>query len=247
MNRLKIQLAALASVLLLLASCDKSTEGISRITNYASIVLHGDATIFSNAQNLYEDPGVTVTEGDEEIDYTVSVKGEYTGFAGPSLTSQIADYYVQTYSAVNVDGFSSSKERIIYQVETGNLTNNIAGLYTTTVNRNGAGTAGYENMKYVLISKISDKQYIMSCGIGAYYQLGRKYGLAYDAPLTFTANNIAANDFTIPNFTVGTFGGVCVMSNLSVDPANKTISYSTSWDSGYTFDVVLTQVDINTL
>ncbi|MCA0348293.1 MAG: DUF5012 domain-containing protein [Flavobacterium sp.] len=227
-----------------LISCEKeSTGGVSRVTNYPEFTLLGDDVIYVNKGNEYIDPGVIVTEGGVEIPYETTITGTFRG--GTTLDTNVVDVYQIVYSATNQDGFSGSIARTVYVIENGDLTTNISGLYTSTVVRNGSSSAQYTNMEYILVWKKDNGTYEMSDGIGGYYAIGRGYGNAYTArPVIITANDIPSNSFTIPAFTVGTFGGVASMSGLTANSVNNTLSYTTIWDAGYTFVVTLTKVNI---
>jgi hypothetical protein len=168
------------------------------------------------------------------------VTSEFNGLN--AVDTNQPDIYHVTYSAVNQDGFAGTSTRTVIVAKQGNLIDDISGLYTSTVLRNGASGPQYTDMQYVLISKNEDGTYFLSDGIGLYYAVGRGYGNAYLAPATIIANNISTNDFTVPTFTVGTFGGDVDINQITVDPNAKTISFSSVWDAGYTFAVTLTQV-----
>lgn len=227
---------------LVMVSCsDSTTENLSAVTYYPTFNVSGDDVIFIPKGETYTDPGVTVTEGDTEIEFETSITGLYRN--GSTLDTNVPDVYQVTYSATNVDGFSGTAGRTVIVYEDGDLINSIAGLYTSTVVRNGATGAQYTNMEYVLVWSNPDGTYGISDGIGGYYDLGRSYGPGYAAPAVITANSIPANDFVIPDFEVGTFGGVAVMSNLQAHPESGTLTFSTEWDSGYTFVVTLTKVE----
>jgi len=228
---------------LLSISCSEDTTGdVSRITNYPQFTLLGDEVIYLQKGDEFIDPGVIVTEGGVEIPYTTSITGSYRG--GTTLNTNVVDVYNIIYSAVNQDGFSGSISRTVIVYENSDLITSIAGLYKSTVVRNGASSAQYTNMEYVLVWKNDDGTYGMSDGIGGYYDLGRAYGSGYAAgPVTITAIDIPTNSFApIPSFGVGAFGGVAVMSGLTADPSTNKLSFSTTWDSGYTFVVTMTKV-----
>ena len=228
--------------ILLMWGCQKDTENISRITYFPTFDYKGASVVLQPLGTAYADPGVSASEDGVDLPVTVAVVGESTGYKGTTVPTTIADKYVITYSATNSDGFPGTQERAVYVAKNGDLVNSIEGLYTSTVVRNGSSGAQYTNMKYVIISKKSANQYVLSCGIGLYYAIGRNYGGGYLSPVTITANNIGTNDFSFPNFTVGTFGGVVKMESFSVDAANKKIVFVSSWDSGYKFAVTLNQV-----
>ena len=224
-----------------LAACsDESTGDVSKVTNYPNFELLGDETMYIHKGDAFTDPGVVVTEGENEIDYEVSVSGAFTG--GTSVNTNVEDVYTVTYSAVNQDGFAGSITRRVVVAEVGDLITSIAGVYTSTVVRNGVAGAAYTDMEFVLITDNGDGTYNLSDGIGGYYAIGRAYGNGYLAPAEITANNIATDNFTIPDFTVGTFGGNVEMLSFVANEGNNTINFTSSWDSGYTFEVVLKQV-----
>lgn len=227
---------------LVMMSCQKKkdSEDISRVTNYPTFVVKGEDPIFVEKGTPYNEPGVIATENGKEIDVTTSVVGHYRG--GKTLDVNVPDYYTITYSATNKDGFEGSVTRDVYVAETGDLVNSIAGLYTSTVVRNGSSGAAYTNMKYILIWDEGNNVYGISDGIGGYYDIGRGYGYNYAAPTTVTANDISANDFSYTTYPVKTFGGTVTMSGMKADPANNTLSFTAAWDAGYTFEVTLKQV-----
>lgn len=228
----------------LLVSCDnEDTANVSKVTNYPLVSIKGEDPILVEKGTPFVDPGAIATEGGNAIPFTTSVSGIYKG--GTSLDTNIIDGYTLTYSAKNVDGFEASATRNVWVYKNGDLVNSIEGVYTSTVLRGGVASAQYTDMQYVLIWKNADGKYQMSCGIGAYYDIGRAYGPTYaGTPAIITANNIAANDFTVTDFTIPSFGGTAIMTGLTVNPATKKITFTSTWDgsSNGTFSVTLTQV-----
>jgi len=240
---MKKVILSLVFICAFLVSCESDTTGnVSKVTNYPQFTLNGDAIIYVQKGDEFIDPGVIVTEGGVEIPYTTSVSGDYRG--GTTLDTDIVDVYQIVYSAVNQDGFSGSISRTVIVYEDSDLITSISGLYKSTVVRNGVVSAQYANLKYVLVWKNTDGTYEMSDGIGGYYAIGRGYGTGYAArPVIITANDIATNNFApIPSFGVGAFGGTATMSGLTANPATNKLSFSTTWDAGYTFVVSMTKV-----
>lgn len=242
MKKIFLTLAIVLSGLTLFTSCDSTdTDNVSFTTNYPVFELIGDEIIVVNVGGTFEDPGVIATENSVEIPYTSSVKGLFQG--GNAIDTNVSDIYTITYSATNQDGFIGTTTRTVIVSTNDDLTMGLAGLYTSTVTRNGVLTGQYTDMEYVLIWENTDGTYEISDGIGGYYDLGRGYGVGYAATgAIITVNDFATNDFSYSAFEVGGFGGACVMSSLTPNAANSTISFSTEWDAGYIFDVVLTQV-----
>jgi hypothetical protein len=226
-------------------SCDEDSEGVSRITHYPVITLNGDDQLFIDKGAEYTEPGGVALEGESEITLDVDYTGTY--FTGPvsNIDTSIPDVYSATYTAINKDGFPGVATRTIYVAGQGDLTTNLEGLYTATVVRNGVVSPQYQNLEYVIIAKTGANTYQLSDGIAGYYDLGRLYGPGYAAlDATFTANNIATDNFTFgPAFGVGAFGGVATITSMDVNEVTKTIHYVVEWDAGpYTFDITLKQV-----
>jgi Domain of unknown function (DUF5011) len=228
----------------LFIACDNAPEtaNVSKVTNYPNFVVNGDEVVYVQKGQPYVDAGVSVTENGIEIPYETTVSGDYQG--GSTLDTNVVDVYHITYSAVNQDGFSGSASRTVIVYENSDLTTSIAGLYKSTVVRNGVASAQYTNMEYILVWKNSDGTYSMSDGIGGYYAIGRAYGVGYAAgPVTITANDIATNSYApIPSFGVGEFGGNALMNGLTANPSANTLSYTTTWDAGFTFVVTMTKI-----
>ena len=241
MKKIFIQLVVFSG--LLFTSCSTDTDNVSKVTNYPVLELNGEEEIIIPLGGTYNDEGIIATEDGVEIPYTTKVTGTLRG--GSTVDTNKADIYSVSYSAINKDGFPGTITRKVIVVDNGDLVTSIAGLYRSTCTRNGVLTAQYTDMEYVLIWKNANGTYQISDGIGLYYAVGRAYGDTYLAtPVIVTANSIPANNYTISPFTVGTFGGNCIMSGLNANPANSTVSFSTVWDSGFTFDVVLNKVQI---
>lgn len=235
-------IVGLACLSLFIVSCEKETEGISVETNYAVFDLQGGSTLFHQLGVPFVDPGYTAKENGQNVDVAFSISSLYNGLN--TVDGNTPDVYTISYTAKNSDGYEASASRKVYVFNTGDLVNSIEGLYTSTVVRNGASGPQYTDMKYIFITKTGDNSYSVSCGIGGYYQFGRAYGVDYSAPATVVANSIPSNDFSFEQFSVGTFGGAVDITSFTVDPATKTINFTSVWDSGYEFAVTLKQVQI---
>lgn len=224
--------------------CEKESKDISSVTDYPVFTMTGNTTIIHQLGTAFVEPGVVAMEGTTPIDVSTSVEGYFTGYSGQTVETNKSDKYQITYSAENKDGFSGSVGRTVWVVNNGDLTTSIEGLYLATVTRNGSLTAQYTDMKYVIIWKNSANEYQISDCIGGYYDIGRAYGPNYVASgMTITANDITANNFSFgAAVPVGAFGGSCTMDFMTVDAANKTIQFQSTWSSGYTFVVDLEQV-----
>lgn len=225
------------------SACEKDYEDLYTVTNYADFEMQGDEVIFHTFGTPFTDPGVTATEAGADLPVETTISGDF--FGGTSFDPNVADRYVYTYSATNSDGYPGTTTRYVYNIPTGDLVNSIEGLYTSTVVRNGVAAPEYTDMEYVVIAKTAENTYTLSDAIGGYYDIGRVYGSAYRAPgMTITSTNLPANQFTFGTSEVGTFGDAVTMKSMTVDPAAKTIAFTSDWAAGYTFEVTLTQVQL---
>lgn len=241
MKNIALKLSGLFFILLLWG-CQKDTENVSRITYFPTFDFQGAPVVLHTLGAAYTDGAVTASEDGVDLPVTVAVAGLGTGYKGTTVPVTVADKYVITYTAINSDGFPGSKERSVYVAKNGDLVNNIEGLYTSTVFRNGTSGAQYTNMKYVMITKTGANTYEISDALAGWYELGRNLGIGYRAPgMSITATDIAANNFTFGTAVVGGFGGAVKATSLTVDAATKTLVYQCEWNI-YKFVATLKQV-----
>jgi hypothetical protein len=247
-NIKKLRNLVIVSLFFTLFSC--STEPVihSTVTNYPVMSLKGPETVFVALGTTYNDPGIVATENGASIAYTSKTSGVYRN--GKSLDTNIVDKYIQTYTAVNKDGFANTINRNVIVYKTGNLANSIEGVYTSTTRRNGSLLAASQgssvDMKYVLIWKNANGTYEISDAFGGWYDLGRKIGVVSATQHGTIDGDVATNSYTFPGNPLGNaqFGGVAKLTSVVATPATKTVVVSCDWDAapGYKFVSTLTQV-----
>jgi hypothetical protein len=120
--------------------CDKDTEGISRITEYATFDMKGEAFMFVLKNSTFTDPGIAAYQGETEL--SVATKG--------TVDTSVPGVYTIQYSATNSDGFPASTQRDV-AVVAAMPTKDLSGTYQvvhatrttkTTVSKNN-GILGY--------------------------------------------------------------------------------------------------------
>lgn len=238
-----IKLSLFTGALFTIASCNNepSVSDISRVTYFPTFAYEGGNLALIPCSSDYEIPPITATESGEALTVTTKV----TGLSGPVPAVDItkADFYTETSSAVNQDGFAGEVVRTFWVACTGDLVTSIEGLYTSTIARNGPNPT-YFDKKYILIRKVGDNQYELSNADGGWYQFGRNLGPGYSSPgAVVTAIDIPSNSFSFgPPVEVRTFGGLITITSMTVDPVAKQIVFTSSWDAGFTFTATLTQV-----
>ncbi len=252
----KIALTLLLFTGALFVSCETDTTAdVSRVTNYPLITVLGDEVMFVPLGGTFNDPGAIATEGGVEIDYVVTAEGLYRGET--TLNTNVADEYIVRYTATNADGFSISGVRTVIVYETGDLVNSIAGVYVSTVRRNGSllnpAQGSSVNMEYIYIWENADGTYGVSDAFGGWYSIGRNLGIGYATQGgIINAVNIPANSFTFPgapgNLTNPGFGGVAELTGLTVNPVTNTLVLSSHWiappATNYNFESTLVQVQL---
>ena len=111
--------------------CEKTTEGLTKVTYYVNFELNGDDPMLVPVGSTFSDPGVVAMEGEEDVTASVTVNSDVKA-------DQIGLYSV-SYSATNADGFSSSVKRtvVVYDPE---VTTDASGDYTVD------SSVSYRNM-----------------------------------------------------------------------------------------------------
>jgi hypothetical protein len=212
---------------LVACNTDLETEGLSTITYFPEFQIEGDDFYLIAEGADFVEPGITVLEQGEEIPYTATFVGRYTGYSGTSIGTE-PDQYFLTYNAVNRDGFTATASRTIAAVTTGDLTTSLEGAYSSNpVRVTGLSYAP----SLVLIWQTAPNVYEISCSVGGFYGDGRGDG---DASLsrggTITVNNLATNDFTFTPGFIQNFGLDVGITSMTVDAATKTITFIAEGD-----------------
>lgn len=249
MKNLTIKMLGISALILAISSCSLEPVIESKVTNYPIMTLKGNDTIFVPQGGTYNDPGITATENGVEITYTSSAAGKYRN--AKTLDVNIVDEYVQTYKAVNVDGFARTIERKVVVYKNGDLTNSLEGIYISTTRRNGsllpASQGSSVDMKYVYIWKNTDGTFGISDAFGGWYDIGRKIGVVSATRGGIIAGNVSTNTYTFPGNPLGNdqFGGVANLTAVTANPAANQVVVTCDWlappATAYKFVSTLTQ------
>jgi len=170
-------------------SCeDDSTEGVTRITYYPEIILEGDEQMAISVGTAYVEPGYEATENGVDITSSVEVKNQ--------VNSSVPGAYTVSYSAKNVDGFSKTVIREVYVYEGALSTVDISGTYisNTILKTSTGGSSTAYSGGTVVINKITDGLFNVSCLIGGWYEV-RYPGNTMAAPgvIAVQSDNSIAN------------------------------------------------------
>ncbi len=232
-NIFKFQISLLFLSVFLI-SCDKESEGISKVTTFPIITLTGESSIGVALGQPFVDPGYVAKEGDKDITKNVVVKGAVdVSKPGP---------YLLEYEAVNSDGFKRSATRTVVVYDKSSIsTANISGTYVSTIKRTNTttGASASRGPFSIVITKISDGLFLIDDLLGGWYYYGSSYGVGYAGKgyIVLKANNeIAIAYSTIPSWgdTVGMF------ATSSYNPATGSISLNTYMKAATQFQFAVT-------
>lgn len=225
----------------LVACSDPETEGISRTTYFPEFVMEGSDLVITDDASTYTEPGIEVLEQGSPIDFTTTYQGRYTGYSGTTIGTE-DDEYIVTYDAVNRDGFAASATRRVVVTSTGDFETSIEGLYSAEVLR--VTDEGYDNL-LVMVTEISPGVFAVTDALGGFYSDGRGLGDDYlSTGMEITVNDLSTNDFTYTNAERVADGAAIEVSDVSIDPETRTISFHASAPTfaNGDWDITLTQI-----
>lgn len=215
----------LALGVITLASCDKDTEGLSRITTYAVLEMNGESFVKVNVGGSFNDPGCVATMGGEDVTDQIQVNS--------NVDTSKPGFYNVNYVVYNDDGFPASASRTVMVVDP----NNFAGAY---LGESEFGSRHYYNAP-INITKRADGTFLIDDLAGGFYCYGRypgyepTYDFHLEAILQLNADN------TIEVLAQGGWYWGDPMEDVSgsYDPATGTIKLV--MDFGAPFYVTLTK------
>ena len=215
----------LALGVITLASCDKDTEGLSRITTYAVLEMNGESFVKVNVGGSFNDPGCVATMGGEDVTDQIQVNS--------NVDTSKPGFYNVNYVVYNDDGFPASASRTVMVVDP----NNFAGVY---LGESEFGSRHYYDAP-INITKRADGTFLIDDLAGGFYCYGRypgyepTYDFHLEAILQLNADN------TIEVLAQGSWYWGDPMEDVSgsYDPATGTIKLV--MDFGAPFYVTLTK------
>ena len=215
----------LALGVITLASCDKDTEGLSRITTYAVLEMNGESFVKVNVGGSFNDPGCVATMGGEDVSDQIQVNS--------NLDTSKPGFYNVSYVVYNEGGFPASASRTVMVVDPNNFASSYLG-------ESEFGARHYYNAP-INITKRADGTYLIDDLAGGFYCYGRypgyepTYDFHLEAILQLNADN------TIEALAQGSWYWGDPMEDVSgsYDPATGTIKLV--MDFGAPFYVTLTK------
>lgn len=211
-------------------SCDKSTEGLTRITYYPTLEVLGESTVIVNVGESYADEGCYAELNGEDVSSEV--------IATSTVDNSKPGVYSISYIIYNADGFSTTASRTVYVVDP----ENIATLYLGTC---FTGSETYSDA-LITISDNGDGTYLLDDVMGGFYFNGVYPG--YEPTYDFHAEvNFRLNaDNTITQ--VGEVGSWYFSDQVDMsikegvyDPATRTVALKVVYGTS-TLEVTLVAI-----
>ena len=213
--------------------CEKTTEGLTKVTYYVNFELNGDDPMLVPVGSTFSDPGVVAMEGEEDVTASVTVNSDVKA-------DQIGLYSV-SYSATNADGFSSSVKRtvVVYDPE---VTTDASGDYTVDSsvsyrNMNGQ-QAPFKGDFSVSVTLVAPGIFAVSDFLGGWYDQGAAYGASYAMKGYFKLN--ADNTIEpLSSLLAGWGDSMDSMKEGKYDPETGQISWYIDYAGTMTFYVIM--------
>lgn len=196
-------------------SCEKTTEGLTRITYYPTLEILGESTVILNVGETYTDEGCYAELQGEDVSSEV--------IATSNVDNSTPGVYSISYIIYNTDGFSTTASRTVYVVDP----DNIATLY---LGESMAGTRHYYDA-LIYITDNGDGTYHLDDLMGGFqfYGLNPGFEPTYDfhAEVDFqiNADNSISLTSEVGSWYFGDTGDVVLgLNSGSYDSATKTFT-----------------------
>lgn len=198
----------------LFVGCEKTTYDESDITYYVAFDMAGEAVMMAPVGTGFTDPGVTASEAGVDVTADMVVEG--------SINPDEVGQYIINYSAVNVDGFSSSVTRTVYIYDPA-VTTDIAGKYTSQAGSWYVSTARNRAGKTIELVKLCPGVFSIECVCLNFWV--EQYG--YSSMKTSGIIKLNADNTIelLSSFNKYWSDSCSDFSNGTYDPVTKTIEY----------------------
>ncbi|WP_298651340.1 BT_2262 family domain-containing protein [uncultured Proteiniphilum sp.] len=217
-------------------SCeDDTSKDMSKITYFVNYEILGDETMLLPVGTPYVEPGVIAMEGETDITSSVVITG--------SVDASAIGIYDISYSATNVDGFSSSVSRTVVVYDP-SITTDISGVYTAAAGTHRLAIATGATVSYadysVTLTSIAPGVFQVSDFFAGYYEVRAGYGSSYAMRGYIKLN--ADNSLGLLSSSVAGWGdSLDRLEDGAYDPVSGTVSWGAVYAGAYSFNVILTK------
>jgi len=218
----------MALPVLVLGSCEKKSEGLTRTTAYAILTLDGESTVFVDKGTAYAEPGYTATIDGKDVKDQVAVTS--------NVDTNTSGIYSVVYKITTKDGFSASATRTVIVLDSND---NVEGIYALNASSNRNGTLYGKPFEFMVINKgdhyefddILGGWYAQRAGYGSDYAMQASVSIASDGTITL-----------IDSYVNGWGDSLNEMSDDSkYDFETHTFTYSVLYGGNYSFNVSATR------
>ncbi len=229
-------LMALAASVVSLSSCEKETEGKTRITYYPTIELQGDETVYVNKGDSYVEPGYTSFLNGEDVTSQVTVVSD--------VDESASGVYTVNYQTVkNDDGFGSAASRKVVVLDFSDPIEGIYAVNSAVSFRDYDGTvAAFKGDFEILLIANGDGTYNVSDLFGGWYDQGAGYGGAYACVATMSIDGSKVE--VDPENTSVAGWGDSIDDFHDASYSDGTLKYQADYAGMMTFNVTLVKQPI---
>lgn len=224
--------AAIAMLSLTLSSCEKETEGVTRITYFPTIELNGDAVMQVAKGEEYVEPGYVSMMNGEDVTSGVIVSSNVD-------TEHSGVYSIQYVTVTNEDGFSSSATRTVVVLDANDP---IEGFYTVTPDSYrdyGGSIVEFANPYEVLIIGEGNGVYSIDDLFAGWYSQRAGYGEAYNCSAYFTVEGSNMTVDPSDTYVAGWGDSIDSFHDASYNASENTFSYAADYAGAMTFYITL--------
>ena len=221
-----------ALLILSTGSCEKESEGLTRITYYPVLTLEGETTIIIEKGGAFVEPGYSAVLNGTDVTESVVVKN--------TVDASTSGIYSVSYKITNEDGFSSSASRKIIVLD---LKDNVEGIYAVDPDsyRDYGGTIAKfgKPFEFLVINKGS--YYEFDDLIAGWYAQRANYGSKYamQAQVTIDADGtMTLLDSLVPGWGDSADG---MGADSKYDFDTHTFTYNVDYAGLMTFYVTATR------
>ena len=236
MKKSIISLVALLFLAVGFTSCEKKSEGLTKVTFYANIELEGDDYMIVAKGSAFTDPGFTATMNGQDVSKDVKVEG--------GVDTSVSGVYTIEYSIVNADGFPATASRTVVVLDPVDPVEGMWELDQAKSQRvyNGA-TAPYKGAFDFLIINNGDGTYFVEDLMAGWYAQGAGYGSNYamQAIISIDDNGVISLE---ESYVPGWGDAADKLEDGMFDAANSTISYKLFYADVIEFDVEINKLDL---
>ena len=222
-----------ALVTLVMTSCSKDSEGLSKIIEYPKITVLGDAFYVSPLGQPFVDPGCTVEYNGGDYTSNLVVIG------ADEIDINTAGLYDVIYSATSPDGYTWSESRTVAVCDP-SITTDISGTWNVDGAksyrfRNGAEEA-FGGAYSIKLTKLAPGIFKVSDMFGGWYDQRAGYGSRYACVgnVQLTADNEVIG---LSSSVAGWGDSLDAFYNGAYDPDKNALTWECDYAQSMTFHV----------